>query len=78
MTQSFEFILDIEIDDDEYLYSLVEQLFKVGCDDATFGIRNGEAYLIFDREASSMEEAIASATKEVESLGIKIKSKVVL
>lgn len=44
-------------------------LFEAGCDDALFGMMNGQAYLEFDRDADSPLEAITSAIEAVESCG---------
>lgn len=59
---------------DENTESLEDHLFQAGCDDALINFRNGAVYLDFDREASSIEEAIISAVKNIESssLGIKV------
>lgn len=37
---------------------LEDALFDAGCDDATLAFRNGVAYLEFDREAPSLDDAI--------------------
>ena len=47
---------------------LVDALYEAGCDDALVGSADGVQYLDFDREASSMEEAILSAVADVERL----------
>ena len=43
----------------------VDALHAAGCDDATFGARDGAQYAAFDREAPSFGEAIASAIDDV-------------
>lgn len=46
---------------------LEDLLYAAHCDDALINFRNHTAYLDFDREASSLEAAIISAIKDVES-----------
>jgi hypothetical protein len=43
----------------------MDALFEAGCDDATFGERDGASYAAFDREATSFSEALASALHHV-------------
>lgn len=59
---------------DENTASLEDHLFQAGCDDALINFRNGTVYLDFDRQAPSIDEAIISAIKNIESstLGIKV------
>lgn len=45
-----------------------DALCEVGCDDALVGQTNGVQYLDFDREAVSLEEAVASAVSDIESV----------
>lgn len=45
-------------------------LFEAGCDDATLSIQFGVLYMEFSRTARSLEEAILSAIRDVESAGI--------
>jgi hypothetical protein len=45
---------------------LEDALYEAGCDDAILSFRSGIAYLEFDREAGSLEEAILSAVRDVE------------
>lgn len=47
---------------------LEDALFEAGCDDALINFRNSTVYLDFDRESSSLEEAIFSAISQVESV----------
>ncbi len=49
---------------------LEDALFEAGCDDALLGSRNGVVYLDFDREATTIENAMLSAIADVESTGI--------
>ena len=39
----------------------IDALHEAGCDDATFGARDGAPYALFDREAGSFSEALRSA-----------------
>ena len=59
---------------DENTPTLEDSLFEAGCDDALIHFRNGAVYLDFDRQAPSIDDAIISAIKHVESasLGIKV------
>ena len=44
---------------------LGDALVAAGCDDSTTGSCDGEAFVAFDREASSLEDAIRSALADV-------------
>ena len=44
-------------------------LYETGCDDGSFASRDGVAFVMFDREASSLLEAIHSATADVRKAG---------
>jgi hypothetical protein len=44
-------------------------LYEAGCSDAVVFIENGELFLEFDREAESFEEAVRSATKDIQKAG---------
>jgi len=48
-------------------------LFEAGCDDALFGMQDGQAYLAFDRAAESLEKAVLSAIHQVEGCGQNIR-----
>jgi hypothetical protein len=47
-------------------------LFAAGCDDGTPACCNGLAWIHFDREAASLEEAIRSAVAQVQSAGFTV------
>jgi hypothetical protein len=47
-----------------------DALFEAGCDDALLGIRDGVAFLDFDREGTSFREALFTAIAQVEGAGI--------
>jgi len=51
-------------------------LFAAGCDDGTFGACGGQAFVEFDREATSLEEAVRSAVKNVEQAGFHVREAV--
>ena len=59
---AFTLIIDGDVE------SHLDELFEAGCDDATFGSVDGTQYADFDREASSLSAAIASAIAAVESV----------
>ena len=49
-----------------------DTLFEAGCDDGTPASCNGLAWIHFDREAGSLEEAIRSAIVQVRSAGFTV------
>lgn len=49
---------------------LEDALYESGCDDALICAYGNSVYVEFDREADSLNEAIASAVENVESAGI--------
>lgn len=64
--QSYNFTLffdGLDLEDDEAL----DKLFEAGCDDATFGMRDGAPFAEFDREAATFSEAVISAIREAET-----------
>jgi hypothetical protein len=67
-TYEFDVVLkDIsEITDEQ-----ADALFTAGCDDATPVSSNSLAWLHFDREAASLEEAIRSAVAQVQEAGLR-------
>jgi hypothetical protein len=66
---SFDVFLDqlSEVTDEH-----ADALFAAGCDDATPISRDGMAWVHFDRESASLEEAIRSAVKQVQSAGLAV------
>ena len=68
-TYEFDVVLkDVsEIPDDQ-----ADALFVAGCDDGTPASCNGVAWIHFDREASSLEEAIRSAVAQVQAVGFRV------
>jgi len=47
---------------------LIDRLYEAGCGDALVGRADGVQYLDFDREASSLQDAILSAVAGIEQL----------
>ena len=68
-TYEFDVILKgtPEVTDDQ-----ADALFVQGCDDGTPASRDGLAWVHFDREAPSLEEAIHSAVSQVRSAGLAV------
>jgi hypothetical protein len=56
-----------EVTDDQ-----ADALFAAGCDDGTPACCNGLAWIHFDREAASLEDAIRSAITQVRSAGFSV------
>lgn len=52
---------------------LEDNLYDAGCDDAILSFRNGIPGLELDREAASLEEAIASAVQKLEGAGSRLR-----
>src|SRR3990167_4839090 len=68
-TTTYQFTLVLK-NIDENTPNLEDSLYEAGCDDALINFRNGTVYLDFDRKASSLEQAVLSAIKNVESASI--------
>lgn len=68
-TYEFDILLNdvLEVTDDQ-----ADALFAAGCDDGTPACCNGTAWIHFDREAPSLEEAIRSAIAQVQAAGFKV------
>jgi len=56
-----------EINEDQ-----ADALFAAGCDDGTPASCNGLAWVHFDRQAPSLEEAIRTAIAQVHSAGLPV------
>jgi hypothetical protein len=54
-----------ELTDDQ-----ADRLFAAGCDDGTPAGCDGVAWIHFDRQAPSLEEAIATAVVQVQAAGL--------
>lgn len=50
-----------------------EALYEAGCDDGTIITRNRVTFVVFDRKARSLEQAIRSATADVRAAGLEVK-----
>lgn len=57
---------------DENTPDLEDSLYEAGCDDALVNFINGTVYLDFDRKAFSLEDAVISAIKDIETASIPI------
>jgi hypothetical protein len=61
---TFTIVVDREPTDEQ-----LDAVFK-RCDDLTFGVEHGYPVAVFDREAPTLADAIASAVRDVESAGL--------
>lgn len=68
-TKTFQFTLVLK-NVNENTNDLEDSLYEAGCDDALINFRNGAVYLDFDRDAFSLEEAVISAIKDVQSSSV--------
>ncbi len=50
-----------------------DALYEAGCDDGTIMTRDGATFILFDRKAASLEQAIRSATADVRAAGFEVK-----
>ena len=67
----WEFTLILQ-DVAEMTDSLANALYDAGCDDATVGSSNGVARVSFSREATTLQDAIQSAVRDVRQAGCEI------
>ncbi|HEY4234777.1 MAG TPA: hypothetical protein VGM76_15185 [Lacipirellulaceae bacterium] len=69
--KSYEFKLVLsdasDVDDEQG-----NSLFEAGCDDGTIVSRNGEVFVRFSRESTSLEQAINSAAADVVRAGFQV------
>jgi predicted transcriptional regulator len=72
MTNTYQFTLVLK-NIHENTVDLEDSLYEAGCDDALINFKNGAVYLEFDRETSSLEEAVVSAINNVQSSSIDAK-----
>jgi hypothetical protein len=49
-----------------------DALYEAGCDDGTIVSRDGEVFVRFSREATSLEQAINSAAADVDRAGFRV------
>lgn len=62
VVQSFTlFVEGLDVSSDAH----IDALHDAGCDDATFGVRDGAPYAIFDRAAVSFSDALGSAIGDI-------------
>ncbi len=68
-TYEFDVVLKdhAEITDDQ-----ADALFAAGCDDGTPASSGGVAWIHFDREAVSLEDAIRTAISQVQTAGLHV------
>jgi len=59
---------------DEDTPGLEDKLYEAHCDDSLVNFRNGTVYLDFDRDATSLEDAVIEGIKDAESseLGVQV------
>ncbi len=68
MKYEFSLILtDREVTDKD-----ADTLYDAGCDDASILTRDGVTRLQFDRQASNLDEALATAIQSVERAGLAV------
>jgi hypothetical protein len=67
ITYSFSLVITPPLIDEE---DAADKLYKNGCDDALFAVTNGEYSITFDRESSSLQQAIDSAINNLEQANI--------
>jgi len=68
-TKTYEFTLVLK-NVEENTNRLEDSLYEAGCDDALINFRNGAVYLDFVRKAKSLEEAVISAIRNVQSASV--------
>ena len=69
MVYEFELVL---ADHGVMTVEMGEALVAAGCDDSTTGSTRGVAFVAFDRDAASLEEAIRSAIADVQKAGFRV------
>lgn len=70
-SKTYSFTLVLKNVDEDTL-NLEDSLYEAGCDDAIVNYRNGAVYLEFDRDSTSIEEAVMTAIKDIRSASIEI------
>lgn len=66
----FRFTVDIQTD---FFDGIEDLIYDAGCGDALVCSQNGKAYLEFDREADTKDQAVESALKALCDKGFKYK-----
>lgn len=69
--RQFEFTLWLA-EDPRDLDDWSHALYETGADDSTCGLRMGQLYAAFSREAVSLEDAIRSAHQQVRAAGLRV------
>ena len=63
----FRFTVDLQTD---FFDGIEDLIYDAGCSDALVYSLNGRVYLDFDREADTKDQAIESALKALQNIGI--------
>ena len=63
----FRFTVDLHTD---FFDGIEDLIYDAGCSDALVYSQNGRVYLDFDREADTKDQAIESALKALQNIGI--------
>jgi hypothetical protein len=63
----FRFTVDLQTD---FFDGIEDLIYDAGCSDALVYSQNGRVYLDFDREADTKDQAIESALKALQNIGI--------
>ena len=63
----FRFTVDLQTD---FFDGIEDLVYDAGCSDALVYSQNGRVYLDFDREADTKDQAIESALKALQKIGI--------
>ncbi len=66
-THEFSLILSGEMTD-----GIADALYGAGCDDALVSVQCGVPYVDFDRDSDSFEEAVLTAIRDVERVGLQV------
>ncbi len=69
----FRVVIDHQITRDLEILELAEKLVAVGCDDGHFGGHVDGCEVVFDRVAESLDSAMQSAVRQIESCGLLVK-----
>ena len=68
-----EFVLVVEgidLDDD----AAIDAVYEAGCDDCLIGFQHGRTSIHFDREAETLDQAVATAVAQLVPIGISVLS----
>lgn len=75
MTFNFDLVTDRHgLVTDEDIFDVSDAVYESGCTDANVHTYNGTLYVSFEREADSYEQAVISAIKQLESIGVTVLS----